>query len=385
VEFNAQMTYGEDIVVMRRERDANGKISYKELLPADAPDIYDFIENTNYRRIVMELGNDIALFGRGFIELILNENGGIAQMRHLEAAYSRVSRIDAATGKSEWHGYSAGWHNNKYSEDLNISPLLDMDNPMYDFKVRMGLLPDGNGKLERSSERRFVMDVSLPSPGRFYYPKPAWWSVYESQWFDFASAIPELKLAFFKYGMTLKYHIQVSRKYYENLYKEKGAVSVKEKQQARKEFLQKINDMLSGKDNAGKAFVSEFSEKPDSHNIAQDVIITPLKLTDLDGKYIEDSQDAMSNICFAQNVHPMLVGAAPGKGGNINGTEARELFMIKQALCKPWRDQILLPLYMAKAANKWDAGIEFRIANIALTTIDNGTGSVKQVGDQKMR
>jgi hypothetical protein len=81
----------------------------------------------------------------------------------------------------------------------------------------------------------------------------------------------------------------------------------------------------------------------------------------------------------------MLVGAAPGKGGNINGTEARELFMIKQALCKPWRDQILLPLYMAKAANKWDSNIEFRIANIALTTIDNGTGSVKQIGDQRIR
>jgi hypothetical protein len=72
-----------------------------------------------------------------------------------------------------------------------------------------------------------------------------------------------------------------------------------------------------------------------------------------------------------------LIGSTPGKNKTINGTEARELFIIKQQLMKMYRDRLLMPLYIVKAINKWPDDIFFRIPNLELTTLDNGTGSIK--------
>ncbi len=83
-------------------------------------------------------------------------------------------------------------------------------------------------------------------------------------------------------------------------------------------------------------------------------------------------------------VHPSVVGAVPGKGKSISGTEARELFIIKQAMMKPIRDLLVLPLYLVKALNGWDPDIHFIIPNIMLTTLDQGTGAVKSIGNQKV-
>jgi hypothetical protein len=82
---------------------------------------------------------------------------------------------------------------------------------------------------------------------------------------------------------------------------------------------------------------------------------------------------------YALGVHPSLIGSAPGKAKTINGTEARELWIIKQALMKPIRDRLIQPLNLIKAINKWPENIFFAIPNLQLTTLDAGTGSEKVV------
>lgn len=83
-------------------------------------------------------------------------------------------------------------------------------------------------------------------------------------------------------------------------------------------------------------------------------------------------------------VHPSLQGASPGKNKNINGTEARKLFIIKQSMMKPTRDILLQPLRVVKAINDWPEDIDFVIPNIMLTTLDNNTGAEKQIGNTKV-
>ena len=84
------------------------------------------------------------------------------------------------------------------------------------------------------------------------------------------------------------------------------------------------------------------------------------------------------------SVHPSLKGASPGKSKTINGTEARELFIIANALCKPMRELMVKPLYLAKKVNGWDEDIHFFIANTQLTTLDKNTGAEKSIGSQKV-
>jgi hypothetical protein len=82
---------------------------------------------------------------------------------------------------------------------------------------------------------------------------------------------------------------------------------------------------------------------------------------------------------YGLGVHPSLIGSAPGKAKTINGTEARELFIIKQTLMTPMRDRLLMPLNLIKSINEWPKDIVFKIPNIELTTLDKGTGSQKVI------
>ena len=115
-----------------------------------------------------------------------------------------------------------------------------------------------------------------------------------------------------------------------------------------------------------------------------DIQIKPIESFIRGGEYIEDSEEATNMICNTMAVHPSLKGASPGKSKNINGTEARELFIIAQALFKPIRCMMTLPLYIAKAANGWPDDLEFGVKSVMLTTLDQGTGSVKSIGNEEL-
>ncbi len=95
------------------------------------------------------------------------------------------------------------------------------------------------------------------------------------------------------------------------------------------------------------------------------------------GEYIEDSEEASNIISYGLGVHPSLIGSSPGKNKNISGSEARELFIIKQSMLRPIRDRMLRPLYIIKAYNQWPDDIDFVIPNTTLKTLDSGTGSEK--------
>ena len=147
---------------------------------------------------------------------------------------------------------------------------------------------------------------------------------------------------------------------------------------AGKSFL--MNDFLAGEENAGKGFVSHFRYDRVKGFEDKDIIITPLESFFKGGEYIEDSEEVSNMMCYGMGVHPSIIGSAPGKGKSINGTEARELFTIEQALMKMYQDATLEPLYFAKAVNQWPSDIYFSVTNCQLTTLDQGTGATKNTG-----
>jgi hypothetical protein len=72
------------------------------------------------------------------------------------------------------------------------------------------------------------------------------------------------------------------------------------------------------------------------------------------------------------------------KGGmakTINGTEARELFIVKQNLERTYRDILLFPFnHIIKPFNHWPEDVFFHIFDITLTTLDkssNDTATLK--------
>lgn len=383
-DFNAKICYGDGIMVVKKVKQ-NGKVVYEEQIRSEQPEIFEFLENNNVIRIFQDCGNDLVALGDGYVEFVLDrEANKIVKMRQKEAAFSRLSVQNEKTGQIEFHGYSAKWGEGS-PDDVVITPFLDRDAPMYDLKIRLGILPqEKTGLKKKVSDRRFVFSLGLPTPGRFYYNKPYWWAIFVSIWYDISCAIPHLKKALMENEMILKYEISINELFFEKLFKAEKIIKDEDKTKRKMSFLQQMDEFLSNKKNAGKSFVKYFRYDQVKGYEIHDIIIKPIESFLKGGEYIEDSEEASNMICYAMGVHPSLQGAAPGKGKTINGTEARELFIIKQALTKPLRDALLMPLYIVKAVNNWDPDIHFVIPNIMLTTLDKNTGQEKQIGNQKM-
>lgn len=389
LEFNANMGHGETAIPVRQNIDeSTGKITNIPLQRSDTnkeiKELFDFIDDNNYSLIQQELVADLSLLHNGFIEIIFNKAGTkIVQMRFKEATFSRLSVMNSK-GEIEYHCYSAKWGEDS-TDDVVLTPLLDYDNPLHDLKVRMGLKPGLDGKKKKGKDRRFVLHLGKPSPGKFYYQKAYWWSIFDSHWYDLSCAIPEFKMNLISNQMVIKYHIQIRKGFFNDLYKNEGITDLKKQVERRKQFYQQLEDFLSGKENAGKNMVSEIDYGSLGKSIEiSDIKITPIESFIKGGEYIEDSEEASNAICYAMGVHPSLQGASPGKSKNINGTEARELFIIKQSLMKPVRELLIQPLKIVKAINGWPADIDFIIPNIMLTTLDKNTGAEKQIGNEQI-
>lgn len=385
LEFNAHMGYGDGIQVVRKERNAKGDIVSKPLLRADAPEIFDFLRDNNINLLLQELIHDNTLLHNGFIELIMSrKDDKVTRILHKEAAYSRISVMDEKTSKSEYHGYSSEWEKLS-TEDVIVTPLLDFDNPLYDYMIRTGKAPGLDGRLNaKGKSLRYVMHLAMPSPGKFYYQKAYWWSIFESHWFDFSCAIPEFKMNLMKNQMVLKYHVKINKTFFPALFTSEKITDLEKQKTRRTQFYNHLENFLGGKENAGKNIVTEFDYHIQTAIERQDIIITPIENFIKGGEYIEDSEEASNAICYAMGVHPSLKGASPGKSKTINGTEARELFIIKQSMMKPFRDILLQPLKLVQYINGWDEDIDFVIPNIMLTTLDKNTGAEKQIGNQKL-
>lgn len=390
LDFNARIAYGEKIMPVRVRVDENtGEQKHIPLLRSEAPEIFDFIDENNYALIQQELSHDLSLLHNGFVELILNKaRTKIVQLRFKEAAFSRLSVMNDK-GDIEWHGYSADWINRVSSIDGNgevvVTRLLDYDNPLYDLRVKMGQYPGKDGKKKKLDDYRYMLHIGQPSPGKFYYQKAYWWSIFESHWFDFACAIPEFKMNLMKNQMVLKYHIQYRKGFLDDLCQSEGITDPEKKKKRKEQFFKDMEDFLSGKENAGKNIASEINYQMIQKSVeVADIKITPIESFIKGGEYIEDSEEASNAICYAMGVHPSLQGASPGKNKNISGTEARELFIIKQSMMKTTRDLLVQPLRIVKAINGWPSDIEFVIPNIMLTTLDKNTGAEKQIGNPKI-
>ncbi|MGZ2674553.1 hypothetical protein SD303_22205, partial [Bacteroides fragilis] len=101
-------------------------------------------------------------------------------------------------------------------------------------------------------------NIRIATPGRFYYSKPYWWSVFVSGWYDFGNAIPIFKKALIKNQMALRYIVYIKEDFWGKLYADEKITNEADQAVRRETFLQDMNDFLAGEENAGKGFVSHF-------------------------------------------------------------------------------------------------------------------------------
>jgi len=376
-QFNILMAYGQGIKPMIRTIEGD-KTKY-----VDCGDerVLEFFENNDISGYYLEQCSDMATFNNVFPEIILTKDlQEVYSLRHKEAIYSRYGVADKY-GNIFRHFYSAKWKDGANEDNMVVTDVLNKFNPYNDLVTRI--------KERKVKVPRFIVPVNFPTPGKVYYSRPPFWSIFRSGSYDFSTMIWEFKKTLLKNGLKVKYIIYVSDKYWSKIFsEEKIDINSPEAVQARIEKeLQTFKDFMSNEKSSGKGLlvfkqmVAAGSSAIEEKYLTIDVLKTDLK----GGEFLEDSSEVSNMISYAMSVHPNLIGSAPGKsGGAMSGTDKRELFMIKSALMKPYRDRLLKPLYLVKRFNNWPKDLEFVVPDFEFTTLDkNKSGKQEVIQDSK--
>lgn len=363
--FNINTAYGRGFVYTNEDG-----------TPVTDAEVIKFFRRNNMIKFWMEQFTDIKHFYFSAMVIVLNNEGTkIVQIRHREAVNCRFETCNPKNGQIE-NLFYASWKDSPRDQDVEAYPLLDEDDPVGDLMVRMGIEPDpATGKKRpKSTDRVFAIVNRIPTPGQKYYPFPYYCATFNSGWYTLKTLIPSAKVARMNNGMTIKYMVELHKDYFDMLFKAENITDPKAKKERKKLEIENIRDFLSGATNQNKGWFSSYYIDPNGKEQRM-VRIEVINNQKEDGEYIEDSEEAANIVSYAMGVHPSLIGSSPGKNKNINGTEARELFTMKQALEKSTRDLMLIPFEMINDVNNWK--LKFTIPDLMLTTLDQGTDAVE--------
>jgi len=334
-----------------------------------------FFRRNNMIKFWVEQFTDIKHFYFAVMLIVLDRAGDkIVKVKHVDNINVRFETVDSKTGRIE-NIFVGPWNDNPIDSNVSAYPVLDENDPVGDLMVRMGKDPDPmTGKKNMpTKDRVFAVVSKIPTPGNKYYPFPYYASTFQSGWADLKASIPEAKIARMKNGMQIKYQVELHKDYFSNIFKEENITSEADKKNRKKKEIQNITNFLSGQDNQNKSWMSMYYIDPNGREQRM-VRINVIANQKEGGEYIEDSEEASNIISYAMGVHPSLIGASPGKNKNLSGTEARELFTMKQALEKLTRDMLLIPFEVLNDYNGWN--LVYSIPDLMLTTLDKGTDAV---------
>ncbi len=346
------------------------------------PAIKKFFRRNNLVKFWAEQFTDIKHFFFSVLVIILDKEGRqIVQIRHKEAINCRFETCND-NGDIE-HVFYASWKDNPRDGDTEAIPLLDMDDPVGDLMVRLGKEPDPEtGKNRKpTKDRVFAIVNRIPTAGEKYYPFPYYCSTFNSGWSKLKAMIPIAKLSKMTNGMSLRYIVELHKDYFHKLFESEKITDPQKKKERKTQEINNIKDFLSGIDNQDKSWFSTYYIDPNGKEQKM-VRIERVDKEKEGGDWIEDSEEAANIVSYAMGVHPSLIGSSPGKNKSINGTEARELFTMKQALERLPRDIMIQPFFMLNDVNGWE--LEYDIPDLMLTTLDKKTDA-KEVSTKNMQ
>lgn len=347
--FNAEVCYGNGLQY-------NTEACTKQV----KDDIQDFLLCNNMATYFLGVCQDFKHFGWCVSVIILdNEGKHIVSLHRKEACYCRFTPANKH-GVIENVLYG-NWKKPLSSiSDVEIIPLLSLDCPWHDLQDR----------LKRNTHlRKFAVVSRVPTPDSTYYPIPYYASLFRGKWYNIKQLIGMAKEAKLKNSAPIKYQIEVSAKYWENIFKRERITDPKKMQERVVEEKRHIIDFLTGVENSGKALFSTFYVSP-TGEVQHEVVINKIESDKEGGDWSTDIQEAVNMFCFTMRVHSNLVGSVPGKSqSNNSGSDKRELYTIAQALQKPYHDLLFTVHRIIMKFNNW-VGAFPDCPFIQLTTLD---------------
>ncbi|QFQ13316.1 hypothetical protein C7Y71_010010 [Pseudoprevotella muciniphila] len=302
--------------------------------------------------------------------VILSKDGSrINRLVHKDACFCRLQKADRQ-GRIR-HVYYANWqYKSPQKGEVERISLLREHDPIGDLMVKMGKEAGMDGKkFVRTKERKFAILLRFPTVGCQYYPTPYYAAMFRGGSYDEKRLISAAKIAKIRNHASVKYQVEVNRDYWQKLISEERITDPLKQRERIKKEKENIRDFVAGVHNSGKAWITGFYIDPMGHEV-RDIRVVNIEGTKEGGDYADDINVAANTLCYADNTHPNLVGAVPGKSQqNNSGSDKRELFTMKQAMETAFHDLLLRPLELVCEFNGWD-DIVPTVPMIMLTTLD---------------
>lgn len=222
-----------------------------------------------------------------------------------------------------------------------------------------------------------VCPTYYPSLNKPYYPQPAWWSIFTSKAYDFASTILYDKAKQRENKTSWGRIFYISLDYLDQVFADEGYQGNPDKQQ---EFIdqleQSMEQFLQHRENHGKMMRQWMWTGQDGkeHKNVEIVDIADAKQDEQTAGKTE-LELSTSPIFLALQVDPRLVGV-PMVSASNGGTALREMSLLKQQQLNPKQRLYLNFLNAVARFNEWDEHAEWHIRQQTFTTLDRSHSGV---------
>ncbi len=343
----------------KRTREKSGNYLYE---CEDNEEINTFLEDSNIRRYIAEAAGDLIILGNAFVEIVLSpDRSKIVSLAVQSAKNCRWSKQDEKTGRYNYVYLNADWANVTSVTDSRVIKYPAID-PYFKSAESLRLRNDGF---------RYIYPLHDDTPGSELYQEPFWQPVLRNNWLKLAQLIPNFKVAALENQFDVKYHIKVPSGYWQSAFQDWTDKTPEQKQAKKEEFYKKLADSLTGVEKSGSTIFTEFSYDQHLGKEFNDWKIELLDKAKIDGKYIEDSQEASTHLLMATGVDPTIMGTIPGKNNNStgSGSDKRVAINILQISMTPIAESICEVLDFVAKYNGWKA--RFWLHREQVVTTDN--------------
>lgn len=351
-----------------------------------------FEEDCNLTLWLYEQASDANYFWNWYpvLELNVGEPG-----KEWQPLVSRISFLDTTCtrkgikdryGKINYCVYS-----NSFAQDSNVMnperpedsivqvviDALDPERAVADLREKVKA--QRNVKQVGKRTTRYVIPMCIPTPGKFYYSFPSWWTIFKSRIFSYMLAMFSRRATLMENSSMFKYIIHIDEAYLQFEEIRRNAETDEDREKVFNELMDEISNFIKDPKNNGKTLIS-ISKTIDGKKVKWveiEVIESPMKGSDVK----EDIAEIANVMLFAMGIHPQTVGAIPGKDKMASGTEARELNTLQQLYLFGMKKLILYPLEVMKAFNQLDPHLKFDIPVHVLTTLDKNKQGVEEMGN----
>ena len=356
--FNAEVCYGAGLTY-----DTSG--ASEDV----ARKVEDFILDNPLPDYFLGVCQDMMHFNFAVSVIILNADGSqIVELHRKPACYCRFAPADPKTGKLTKVIFGP-FRDSQPDDKFEEIELLDPRSPWRDLEQRMGRRASLNYK--PTDCRKFAVLSRFPGVDSPYYPIPHYAALFKGAWYNIKQLIGQAKMSKLENTAPIKYVIEISQRYWDNLFLQEKISSPEEQRKRMNEKKREMMEFLTDHKNSGSALFTGKSISIDGKGESPDVTVVPIdSKTKEGGDWESDIAEAVNMVCFTLRVHSNLVGSVPGKSQtNNSGSDKRELYTIAQALKKPYRDLLFLPHQIIIRYNGWK-GVKPDCPFIQLTTLD---------------